>query len=34
MIYSPKFLSSAIALGGWAIGLGAHLLITFLTKKK
>jgi hypothetical protein len=34
MIYSPEFLWSAIALGGWAIGLGAHLLIAFLTKKK
>ncbi|MBY8989081.1 MAG: 2TM domain-containing protein [Candidatus Lokiarchaeota archaeon] len=34
MIYYPEFLSSAIALGGWAIGLGAHLLIAFLTKPK
>ena len=34
MIYYPEFLSSAIALGGWAIGLGAHVLIAFLTKKK
>ncbi len=34
IIYNPEFLSSAIALGSWAIGLGAHLLIAFLTRKK
>ena len=34
MIYAPEFLSSAIALGGWAIGLGAHLMLAFLTRKK
>jgi len=34
VIYTPEFLWSAIALGGWAIGLGAHLMLAFLTRKK
>jgi len=34
ILNDPTILWSAIALGGWAIGLGAHLLIAFLTRKK
>lgn len=33
ILVDPTILWSAIALGGWAIGLGAHLLLAFLTKK-
>jgi len=34
ILYDPTILWSAIALGGWAIGLGAHILIAKLTQKK
>ena len=34
ILISPALLWSAIALGGWAIGLGAHILIAKLTQKK
>ena len=34
LLISPAILWSAIALGGWAIGLGAHILIAKLTQKK
>lgn len=34
ILFDPSILWSAIGLGGWAIGLGAHLLIAFLTRKK
>ena len=34
ILLSPALLWSAIALGGWAIGLGFHLLLAFLTRKK
>ena len=34
IIFPSAILWSAIALGGWAIGLGAHLLLAFLTRKK
>ncbi len=32
MILAPEIPWSAIALGGWGIGLGAHILIAYLTK--
>ncbi|KKN64152.1 hypothetical protein LCGC14_0494460 [marine sediment metagenome] len=32
VLITPEFLWSAIALGGWGIGLGAHILIAYLTK--
>ena len=34
IFFTPLIPWSAIALGGWAIGLGAHLLLAFLTRKK
>ncbi len=34
IFFAPAILWSAIALGGWAIGLGVHLLLAFLTRKK
>ena len=34
ILYDPTILWSAIALGGWAIGLGAHILLAKLTQKK
>ncbi|KKK43568.1 hypothetical protein LCGC14_0957070 [marine sediment metagenome] len=34
ILFTPTLLWSAIALGGWAIGLGVHLLLAFLTRKK
>ena len=34
ILYDPTILWSAIALGGWAIGLGAHILIAKLMPKK
>ncbi len=34
LLFMPELLWSAIALGGWAIGLGAHILIAKLTQKK
>ncbi|GAG57958.1 unnamed protein product, partial [marine sediment metagenome] len=34
ILFAPAILWSAIALGGWAIGLGAHLLLAFLTRKQ
>jgi hypothetical protein len=34
ILHDPTILWSAIGLGGWGIGLGAHLLLAFLTRKK
>jgi hypothetical protein len=34
VLFTPTLLWSAIALGGWAIGLGVHLLLAFLTRNK
>jgi len=33
LIYSPNFLWSAIAIGGWGIGWGFHVMLWYLTKK-
>ncbi len=34
ILFTPTLLWSAIALGGWGFGLGVHLLLAFLTRKK
>ena len=34
LLFTPTILWSAIALGGWGIGFGAHLLIAKLTQPK
>ena len=33
ILFTPEILWSAIALGGWGIGLGVHLLLALLTRK-
>ena len=34
VLFTPGFLWSVIAIGGWGIGFGFHIMIVYLTKKK